>query len=230
MQHAAPLLEGLVGREDHRATLEVALVDDVEEHVRGVVAVCEVAHLVDDEHVGLHVLHERLAQTALSAGAREVVDELGSCHEARVEAELDGSVGDGDGQVRLPSTRPAVEHDVLPLGEEVRREHRAEHRDAQGRLEGEVEVVDRLQEGEAGVASDAGQTSLLSLGDFLREEHLEQVLVGPVFLLGARAEVAPGAASVREVKALQHGVDVDGAHWRTASPSKLICSTRSSRS
>ncbi|HET6414095.1 MAG TPA: hypothetical protein VFG53_18700, partial [Anaeromyxobacter sp.] len=42
VEDAAPGIERLVGGEDHRATLQVALVDDVEEHVGGVVAVGQV--------------------------------------------------------------------------------------------------------------------------------------------------------------------------------------------
>ena len=59
MKHGAPALGMLVGREDHRALLDVALVDDVEEHVRGVVAVREVAHLVNEEDVRLDATRGR---------------------------------------------------------------------------------------------------------------------------------------------------------------------------
>lgn len=51
VQHAPPAVGMLVGREDHRAACLMALRDDVIEDVRGVVAVRQVADLVDDEHV-----------------------------------------------------------------------------------------------------------------------------------------------------------------------------------
>lgn len=47
----APSVGVFVRREDHRATCLMALRDDVVEDVRSVVAVREIADLVDDEHV-----------------------------------------------------------------------------------------------------------------------------------------------------------------------------------
>ena len=43
MQHTAPCRERPIRREDHRAFLPVTLVDDIEEHVRGIGPVREVA-------------------------------------------------------------------------------------------------------------------------------------------------------------------------------------------
>jgi hypothetical protein len=67
VKDVAPSLGMLVGREDHRAAADVAVVHDVVEHVGGVIAVGEVADLVDDEHVRLHVAPEGLAEPAFSA-------------------------------------------------------------------------------------------------------------------------------------------------------------------
>ena len=47
VQHAAPRRHAFIRREDHRALLPVSIVDDVEEHVRRVGAVGEIAHFVD---------------------------------------------------------------------------------------------------------------------------------------------------------------------------------------
>lgn len=69
VQDLAPSLERLLGGEDHRALPKVSLVHDVEEHVRRVGAVGEVADLVDHEDVRVQVGRERLGQTALEAGA-----------------------------------------------------------------------------------------------------------------------------------------------------------------
>ena len=61
----------LVGGEDHRALAQVAVVDDVEEHVGGVGAVGEVADLVDDEHVRVSVARRApRASRPCAAGAR----------------------------------------------------------------------------------------------------------------------------------------------------------------
>ena len=67
--------------------------------------------------------------------------------EERVEAVLHGAVRDGDREVGLPAARLALEDDRVPLGDEVGREQRANRREAQRRLVGEVEFVDGAQEG-----------------------------------------------------------------------------------
>src|ERR1043165_2777440 len=87
----APAFRMLVRGEDHRTTTDVAGVDDVVEDVRGVVAVREVANLVDDEDVRLHVLCKCLTKLAFAAGGRQFFDELGCGCDARGEAVPPGS-------------------------------------------------------------------------------------------------------------------------------------------
>ena len=70
------------------------LVDDVEEHVGGVGAVGEVADLVDDEDGGMRVGRQRLRELPGAKRGREVVDERGGGREVRIEAVLDGAIGD----------------------------------------------------------------------------------------------------------------------------------------
>jgi hypothetical protein len=67
VQDAAPGIERLVGGEDHGATVQVAVVDDVEEDIGGVGAIGQVAHLVDDEDVGVGVGGQRLEQASFAA-------------------------------------------------------------------------------------------------------------------------------------------------------------------
>jgi hypothetical protein len=55
VRHAAPRGERLVGGEDHRALVQVAVIHDLEEDVGCVRAIAEIADLVDDEHVGMGV-------------------------------------------------------------------------------------------------------------------------------------------------------------------------------
>ena len=76
----------------------------------------------------------------------------GGGDEEGVEAVLDGAVGDGDRQVGLAAAGLAAEDQAAALGDEVGREGGAEQLQAQRRLVGEVEVVDGLEEREAGVA------------------------------------------------------------------------------
>jgi hypothetical protein len=49
----APGRQRLVRGENHRASVQVAVIDDLEEHVRSVRAVAEVADLVDHQDVGV---------------------------------------------------------------------------------------------------------------------------------------------------------------------------------
>ena len=219
VQHRAPSLRVLVGREEHRALLDVPLVDDVEEHIGGIVAVGEVADLVDHEDVRLDVAGERAAQEAIATGAGEVVDELRAVREERVEAVLHRAVRDGDRQVGLAASRLAVEDRRVPLGDEVGREQRPDRRQPQGRLVREVELVDRPQERQPGPANRAMETGASTVGDLLGEEGLEQVLVGPLLGLGLANEVAPDAPRVGEREPLQERIEVRAhrrAPFRTA--------------
>jgi hypothetical protein len=213
VQDLAPGVEGLVGGEDHRAPLEVALVDDVVEDVGRLVAVGQVANFVDHEDVRVGVARDCLAEAALAAGDGELLDERGGGDEEGVEAVLDGPVGDGDGEVGLPAAGLAVEDERAPLGDEVGREVGADEGEPDRGLVGEVEVVDGLEEGETGIPGGLLESGLLAVGDLLGEEDAEEVLVGPLLLLGTGAEVAPDAAGVGQVEALEGGVEVGRGHW-----------------
>jgi hypothetical protein len=49
VQHAAPMLEGFVGRDDTSGDVVDAAIDDMEDHIRRIGTVREVAHFIDDE-------------------------------------------------------------------------------------------------------------------------------------------------------------------------------------
>lgn len=198
VEHVAPSLGRLVGCEHHRAAADVALVDDMEQDVGGVVAVGEVADLVDHEYVRLHVARESAAERAVATCGREILDEVGGRGEERVEAVLKGAVGDGDGEVRLPATGLSGKDGGAAFGDEVGREQRADGRHAERRLQREVELLDGAQERKARSADGALQARAASMRDLLGDERLEEVLVGPLVLLGARDELAPDAPGVGE--------------------------------
>jgi hypothetical protein len=212
MKDGAPCIGMLVAREDHGALVAMPPVDDVVEHVGRVGAVGEVADLVHHEEIWMHVALESIGEATLAEGCGEIVDELGGGDEQRVEAVLDGAVGDRDGEVGLPATGLASEDETPAVGDEVRRERRAEQREAQRRLEREVEVVDGLEEGEARAMGEPLDAGLLALGDFLGGEHDEEVAVGPLLGLGPLDEIAPDAASVGQVESLEQGVEIGVGH------------------
>lgn len=93
-----------------------------------------------------------LAEASLATGDGKLLDERGGGDEERVEAVLDGSVGDGDGEMRLPTTGLAVEDHRASRGDEVGREAGADERHPDRGLGGEVEVVDASRRG-AGVSN-----------------------------------------------------------------------------
>src|SRR5436309_88881 len=125
----------------------MALVDDVEEHVRGVRAVGEIADLVDHEHLWMRVECKRVAQASLATRARQLVDERGRGDEERIEAVLDRAIRDRNREMRLAAPRLARQDQAATVGDEVGREKRAKEGKAESRLQREVEVVDRLEEG-----------------------------------------------------------------------------------
>jgi hypothetical protein len=69
VQNASPRTERLVRREDHRPLLQVSFIDDVEEDVRGVGAVRQVPDLVDNEHLRMRVVYNRVAHAPLAGSA-----------------------------------------------------------------------------------------------------------------------------------------------------------------
>jgi hypothetical protein len=170
VQDATPGGRVLVAGEDHRPAQAMPVVDHVVEHVGRVGAVGQVAHFVDDEDVRTDVLGECVGEATGAEGPGELVDELCSGDEASVEAVLDGTVGDGDGQVRLAAPGRPVKDEVSSIGHEVGRQGRAEQRQLHRGLEGEVEVVDGFQERKTGTAREPLDARLLALSDLLSDE------------------------------------------------------------
>jgi len=76
---------------------------------RGAVHDNEASTLQDtvDDRLGQIGIMQHLAEAAVATGAGEVVDEGGGGGEEGLEAVLDGAIGHGDGQVRLPSAASA---------------------------------------------------------------------------------------------------------------------------
>jgi hypothetical protein len=94
----------------------------------------------------ISVARERCGKLPLAERSREIVDELGRGDEERIEAVLDGAIGNGDRKMCLAAARFAVQDQTTSLGDEVGREGGAQQCEAQRGLESEVKLVDRLQE------------------------------------------------------------------------------------
>jgi hypothetical protein len=72
VEHAAPGRQQLV--EDQGPPVQVAVVDHLEEHVRGVGAVARIADLVDHEDVRVSVAGQHVPDLAGPCRTRQVVD------------------------------------------------------------------------------------------------------------------------------------------------------------
>jgi hypothetical protein len=84
-----------------------------------------------------------------------VVDHLGGGDEQRLETALDMLVGGGNREMGFTPPGLSDEDQRSSVGNEIRREDRAEQIQPQRGLEGEIELLDRLQEREAGVGARA---------------------------------------------------------------------------
>jgi hypothetical protein len=217
VQNAAPGGKRLIGGKDHRALAFVPFVDDVEEHVRGVGAIGEVADFVDYQHVRMREAPKHLGEAPLAEGRGELVDQLGGGDEERLEAVLDRPVGDGHRKMGLAAAGFAEENEASALGHEVRRERRAKQRQAHGGLVGEVELVDRLEEREARPMREPREARVAALRDLLADESCQEVVEGPLLFLGACDEIAPHPAGVGKVQPLEQPVQVDVGGLHSAS-------------
>ena len=83
---------------------------DVEGHV---------AELVEDEQVGFVDVAEHGVEAAVAFGLAELEHELGGGQEPDAHVPFDGLHAQGGGQMGLAAPGPAVEHEVLGLGDEV---------------------------------------------------------------------------------------------------------------
>ncbi len=89
VEHLPPFVQRFVGGEDHGPLPQVSVVHHMEKDVGSVLAVGQVADLVDDQHVGVGVGGQRLLQLSLRAGVGEILDQFRRGGEESLEAVLD---------------------------------------------------------------------------------------------------------------------------------------------
>src|SRR5215472_12091991 len=86
------------------------------------------------------------------------------------------------------------------FGDEVQPEIGADYGLPQSRLQGEVELVDGLQEGEVRVSSAALQSRLLPSRYFFGQQESQEIPIGPVSLLSPFCYVFIHPAHVRQIQ------------------------------
>ena len=208
VQHATPRFQRFVGGEDHRTVPPMALVDDVEEHVRRVGAVREVAHFIDDEDSGMRVRRQRVRQLAGTKGRREIVDEGRRRREEGIEAVLNRPIGDRNRQVGFSAARFAGQNQRATLRHKIGSQGRAQHVQSQGGLVGEIEIVDRLQKRKMCAACQPREPRLLSMRDLFGGEQRQEIAVGPRLPLRALDQVAPHTPGVCQMQSFEEGVEI----------------------
>jgi hypothetical protein len=200
VQHAAPRIEGFVGREHHRPPFPMAVIDHMEEHVGRIRPVGEIADFVDDQHARMDIRSQGLREAAAPKGCGEFVNQFGGGHKAGVEAILDRAIGDRHGEVRLAAPGFAAEDDAPALGDKVRCERGAQERETDRGLVEEIEIINRLQKRKACPPHEAVQPCLLAMRHFLRDQQRQEIAITPVLLLGPPRQVAPDPSRIGEVQ------------------------------
>ena len=155
-----------------------------------------------------------------------MVDEVGCGGAAGVEAVLNGAVCDGDGEVGFSAAGWSRQDQVAAFSDELGAEVGAEPCPTDAGLEGEVELLDGLEEGEVGLASealDAGASAVCDLGGEEVHEELAVVRGTRVLFSGSAVlELGQDAQDGGEAKAFEQGDEVDMV-VHAACPLAVLC-------
>ena len=92
-EHLAPFGKRAVGGHDGRLEL-VTAVDDVEQQVGVAIAVGEIAHFIDDQHVRMRIVFQPTPQCVVTVLSGQVSKHLGGVDEQRAMPLHHGMVGD----------------------------------------------------------------------------------------------------------------------------------------
>src|SRR5580704_3412689 len=115
----------------------------------------------------VRVGYERLLKVSPVAGIGEIFNEFRRGCEQSVEAVLDGAIPDGHRQMGLTAAGLTVKDQRPPLGNEVQPEVRTDQGLPKSGLQGEVELIDGLEEGEVCASGATLQSRLLPSRYFL---------------------------------------------------------------
>jgi len=191
----APLLEGAVGGDDDRPSF-VAAGDEREEEVGGRALQWQVADLVDDQEVVALEAPELLLELVSVVRLLEPGDPFLGGREGDAVATLAGLHGERDREVCLAGPGRAEEADVCALLDPGELGEVQDERALRGGLRAPVEVLERLQGREAGVADARPRPRGVAGEDLGLEQALEELLVRP--RLGAGPLRGVASANVLE--------------------------------
>ena len=223
VQHAPPGIERFVRREDHRALVPMAIVDDVKEHVGSVRAVGKIPDFVDDQDGRMRVRRQPLRESAAAKGIRQIVDQFRRGDKPRIKAVLNGAIGNGDCQMGFAPARFARQDQRPTLGDKVGRQGGAEQRQSDDALIGEIEVVDRLEKRKVGPARQTPEARLLAMGDLFGQEQREKIATGPVLAFGAAHEVSPHPSRIGQMQPFETAIQIEVGDLHERPPSADAC-------
>jgi hypothetical protein len=168
--------EALVAGDDHAGPL-IPPDDQPEEEAGLEVGERQVANLVDDQDLGVGKLLQAALQPALLGGSHQTADEFLQGQEEHGVAGFHSLDPQGDGQVRLAHARRAEDDDVVgPLHEAYAGEF-ADLTPVEARPELDVELIQRLEPGEASLAQPDLNASLVTSLPFGLQRLNEKGLV-----------------------------------------------------
>src|SRR5215469_5097342 len=184
------------------------MVDDMEQDIGGVLTVSQVADLINDQDMRASVSEQGLLQLSFSAGIRKILDEFRGGGAERVEAILDGTIADGDGQVRFSSARLAVQNQRAPLSNEVWSQVGTEQGLTECGLQTEVELVNGLEEGKVSAARTALQAGLLAVRHFFGQQKSQKVAIAPAFFFSSIRHLLVDTPGVRQVQPAEQRLEL----------------------
>src|SRR5258707_6465118 len=171
-----PFAEGGVGG-DRDGGAFLPLGEYLEQQLGAAPVELEVAQLVQAQQVDPAVAGDGAGQGFVVGGLDQLVDQGGGGGVADPVAVLRGGGAQPDQQVALAGARVADQAGWLPGGDPGALGEGVDERGGHARAGREVEVLDPLGPGEAGVADEAGLAPLLAVVAFQRQQLGQESLV-----------------------------------------------------
>ena len=198
-EHAGPLREGFVGRDEHRQ-VEVPAGDDLEEEVGVAVVVVEVSDLVDGEELRAGEATQSPGERCVGVLSGEFVEHVRGGGEAGGEAVEDAVVEEVFHQHGLADAVRSDEDDVGGVVDEGEREQLLDERAVDTLGPGPVEVGDGFEGADAGVGQTPFEGTALALAVFDVDDAFDPGLGEDGVVLHGES-VEPDIA-----QALSHGI------------------------
>src|SRR4030095_13641488 len=172
-----PLGHHLVGGDQETATL-VSTRHELKEEVSAASLEWEIAELVDDQTLRLAEKHQAVGELPLGLGSCQRGEERGGAREQHRVTGFDYGAAEGNREVGFADARGAKYEDVFRLREEAPGGELAHEALIHGRLEFEIEVVERFHRGEVRDFQAHRDARALFGVDLLPQHAIEEVEIG----------------------------------------------------